>query len=106
MIETALASNGSGMEGLASFGPWLLAGLIFALILRSIAKRKGRSQLLWFLAGFVPGWNLLGGIWLASLTDKAIMEEIRSLADELQKFDLYPKETQTESLGGLGRNTH
>ena len=77
-----------------SFVPLILLGLIFGLVLMPIAKRKGRRQWLWFLAGFVPGWNLLGGLWLASLPDKSILEEVKVLLNELKKFNFTLKEGQ------------
>ena len=96
-MDIAYASNGPAGGGFASFIPLLLMGCILGFFLKSIAKRKGRSEWLWFLAGFVPGWNLFGGIWLASLPDKSILEEIKALVNELQKFDFVPKGFQASS---------
>ncbi|MBI3781683.1 MAG: trypsin-like peptidase domain-containing protein, partial [candidate division NC10 bacterium] len=84
-LETASATNGAPLLGLAAFIPLLLMGVAFAFLLRSIAKRKGRSRWLWFAAGFVPGWNILGALWLVSLTDLAIKQQLSGLMRELQK---------------------
>ena len=96
-MDFAYASNGSAEGGVAAFIPLLLMGCIFGFFLRSMAKRKGRSQWLWFLAGLVPGVNLFGGIWLASLTDNEVLEQVKALISELQKFDFIPKEAQAAS---------
>jgi hypothetical protein len=97
-------SSGTGGSHIASFIPLLIMGLIFGLVLMPIAKRKGRSKWLWFLAGFVPGWNLLGGLWLASLPDKSISEEVKALLNELQKFDFVPKGGQKLDISPEPRN--
>jgi hypothetical protein len=97
-------SSGTGISQIWSFVPLLFMGLIFGLVLMPMAKRKGRSQWLWFLAGFVPGWNFLGGLWLASLPDKSISEEVKALLNELQKFDFVPKGGQKPNMSAEPRN--
>jgi len=84
--------------------PLLFLGLIFGLVLMPMAKRKGRSQWLWFFAGFVPGWNFLGGLWLASLPDKSVLEEVKALLNELQKFDFVPKVSQRLNVSAEPRS--
>ncbi len=91
-MDFASATNGSSGGGFAGFIPLLIMGCFFGGIFHSIAKRKGRNQWLWFIAGFVPLWNILGVIWLASLPDKSIIEEVSSLVTELQNFNYTPKE--------------
>ena len=103
-MDIANASTGSPGSYLLSFLPLLLLGCLLGLLFKSIAKRKGRSQLLWFFAGIVPGGNLLGGLWLASLPDKAISEEVRALLNELQKFDFVPKLGQKPNMPAEPRN--
>ncbi len=93
-MDIAFASNGSVGGGFAAFIPLLILGLIPAFLFKSIAKRKGRSQWLWFLAGYVPVWGWLAGIWLASLPDKSFLEDVRALVTELQKFNFVPKANQ------------
>ena len=90
-MDMAFASNGSAGGGFAAFIPLLILGLIPAFLFKSIAKRKDRNQWLWFLAGFVPGYGWIAGIWLASLPDKSFVEDVRALVAELQKFDFVPK---------------
>lgn len=98
-MDIAYASNGSVGGGSASLIPFFLfTGFIFGFLLRYIAKRKGRNQWLWFLSGFIPGWYLFFGLWLASLPDKSILEEIDVLVNELKKFDFVPKELQASSI--------
>ena len=91
-MDVAFASNGSGGGGFAAFIPLILLGIIPAFLFKSIAVRKGRSQWLWFLVGFVPVWGWVSGIWLASLPDKSVIEEVGNLVTELQKFNFTPKE--------------
>jgi len=40
---------------------------------------------------------MFGGLWLASLPDQSIADEVKALANELQKVDFVPKESQTSS---------
>ena len=93
-MDIAFASNGSAGGGFAAFIPLIILGLIPAFLFKSIAKRKGRSQWLWFLAGFVPVYGWLAGIWLASLPDKSFVEDVRALVTELHKFDFVPRANQ------------
>ena len=96
-MDIAYASSGSSGGGFTAFIPLLIMGCVLGLLFKSIAKRKGRSEWLWFFAGFVPGWNLLGGLWLASLPEKSILEEVKVLINELQKFDFKPRGGQVSS---------
>ena len=92
MFSIANASNGSSVSGFTGFIPLIIMGLIMGFLLKSIAKRKGKSEWLWFLAGFVPGWNILGGIWLASFPDISVTESISALVNELRKYEFSPKQ--------------
>ena len=97
-------SSASSGSALAAFIPLLIIGLIPAFLFKSIAKRKGRNQWLWFLAGFFPyGW--VAGIWLASLPDKLFVEDVRILVAELQKFDLARKGSQPSSKQSIIQDT-
>lgn len=69
-----------------SFIPLLIVGGLLGFLCSKIAKRKGRNQLSWFLAGFVPVWNGLGAIWLASLPEKSILDEIESLKRKINSL--------------------
>jgi len=93
----AYAGDGSTGGNILAFLPLLLMGCVLGFLYRAIAKRKGRNEWLWFLAGFVPVWNLLGGLWLASLQDRAVTDDIKALIEELQKVDFAPKVVQTIS---------
>ena len=73
-MNTSHASSGSTDGGFSMFVPLLLMlaiGLVYAFLLGSIAKRKGKNQTLWFLAALVPLWNIIGGIWLSSFPEKS-----------------------------------
>ncbi len=65
--------------GFAMLIPLLLMGLVWGVFLAILAKRKGRNRTVWFLIAWVPGINLLGGVWLASLTDVSVVEAINAL---------------------------
>ena len=90
-------NSGTGGSQIWSFVPLLFMGLIFGLVLMPMAKRKGRNRWLWFVAGFVPGWNFLGGLWLASLPDVAIMEQVSILINEFKKFNFQSKDKGSPS---------
>jgi hypothetical protein len=94
MFNIANASNGGEAAGFGGFIPLIIMGLFFGITLRLIAKRKGKSEWGWFFAGFVPGWNFFGGLWLASLPDISVTEAISSLVDELKKYEFTPKQEQ------------
>lgn len=85
-MDIAYASNDAVGGGFAAFIPLLLMGCIFGAFLKSLAKRKDRNQWLWFIAGFAPAIWIIGGIWLASLPEKSLLEEINLLKDKLKKF--------------------
>jgi hypothetical protein len=44
-----------------------------------IARRKGKEPILYVLLALVPIANLFSTIWLVSLTDKKVTEEIEAL---------------------------
>jgi hypothetical protein len=92
MFNIAYAYDGSQGSGFGGFIPLLLMSLIFAFILRSIAKRKGKHEWLWFIYGIIPGLNMLVGIWLASLPDMSLYGEIDALANVLRKHGLMPED--------------
>jgi hypothetical protein len=84
-------------NGLPGVIPYLVMCCIWGLVLKSISQRKGKSKWLWFFAGFIPGYNFFGGLWLASLPEKSILEEVKVLKNKLQKFDFISKGVQTSS---------
>ena len=53
---------------------------------------------------FCPWLEFLWGLWLASLPDKSIIEEVKTLINELQKFDFIPKGKQAPSTSAEPRN--
>jgi hypothetical protein len=56
--------------------------LPFAILIYSIAKRKGRS--VWLtLFGIVPGVNVFVAIWVASLPEAKLIREIEDLKSRL-----------------------
>jgi hypothetical protein len=69
---------------LLSILPLLFVGIIFAAIVFWLAPRKGQSQL-WALAVFVPCIGPLVIIYLLSLTDKKLLDEIAELKSRIDK---------------------
>lgn len=54
----------------------------FLIIIARMARRKGRSQ--WFsLLGLIPVVNFFVTIWIASLPDAKLLEEIADLKRRL-----------------------
>jgi hypothetical protein len=54
----------------------------FAILIYRIAKRKGRSG--WFaLWGAIPDVNLYVGLWIASLPEAKLVQEIEDLKKRL-----------------------
>ncbi|MCX5733957.1 MAG: hypothetical protein NTW68_06495 [candidate division NC10 bacterium] len=89
-MGTVYAAEGSTGNA-AMLIPYLLMGCILGFLLMYIARRKAKNTTLWFLAGFVPGLNLLGLFWLASLPDQATLEQISALAEKVRKLDMVIK---------------
>ena len=100
-MDIAFASNGlPGGEFatlLPSFIPYLVmvvfGGLCLSLYRRGKEKANGHgfSQVLSLAIIF------FGGLWLASLPEKSILEEVKVLKNKLQKFDFISKGVQTSS---------
>jgi uncharacterized membrane protein YhaH (DUF805 family) len=74
-------SNAKG--GIAAFLPLLiLLAITYWVLVKPLSKRKGRSHWLELLL-FVPFANALYVLWLVSLTDKALIDGIKSLQEEI-----------------------
>ena len=63
-------------------------GLPFAYLLYSMAKRKGGNRWLYFLGGFIPVYSLFLAIWMASLPEKKMVQELTEFIKELSKYKL------------------
>jgi hypothetical protein len=61
-----------------SLFPALLLGIVLAIAALWLARRKGRSQWLALLA-FIPGLGFLVFLYLLSLTDKRVLDDIEAL---------------------------
>ena len=68
--------------GIVTFLPMLLLCALLAVLMFRIARRKGRSEL-FCLLGFVPFANVMVALWLASLTDKAVLDQLAELKRRL-----------------------
>jgi hypothetical protein len=63
--------------------PWLLCGLIMGPVMATIAKRKGKSRLLWFFLAFIPIAGVFLAFILASRPDIALLDRIQRLEDHV-----------------------
>jgi hypothetical protein len=70
--------NPSLTHALLSLLPLILAMGTVAIVIFFMAPRKGKSRA-WTLLGLVPLANMLFLIWLASLTDKAVIDALAEL---------------------------
>ena len=71
-------SSPAPAAALLSLLPLLLAMGIVAIIIFFMASRKGKSRA-WTFLGMIPLANMLILIWLASLTDKAVLDTLEEL---------------------------
>jgi hypothetical protein len=63
--------------------PWLFLGLIMGSVLATIAKRKGKSPVLWFFLGFIPLVGFFLAFILASRPDAALLDRVRRLEEQV-----------------------
>jgi hypothetical protein len=68
---------------IAMLVPWLVTGLILGPVMATMAKRKGKRQLLWFFLAFIPIAGVLLAFILASRPDIALLDRIQRLEDRL-----------------------
>ena len=68
---------------IAMLFPWLFLGLIMGSVLATMAKRKGKNPLLWFLLGFIPLVGFYLAFVLASRPDVELLNRIRRLEEQL-----------------------
>jgi hypothetical protein len=61
--------------------PLLILTVPLVLIVCALARRKGRSVAAGLVLGLIPFVNVLSAIWLASLTDQSLLDEINSLKE-------------------------
>ena len=57
----------------------LVCGLPYVVVIGFIAARKGKSVPLFCLLCFIPLVNVVASIWLASLTDAAVIARLADL---------------------------
>lgn len=94
ITNAGIASERSPSSGFGAFMPLIIMFAIFYWsLIKPLTKRKGKSRWLELLV-LMPGVNLIYIIWLASLTDKAILEKVDALENILKKLDSVSKELQ------------
>jgi hypothetical protein len=67
-----------------SFVPLLTLAVPFLIMTFFLARRKGRSLVLYGLLAIIPGVNVIAALWLASQTDASVRAE---LADIRRRID-------------------
>lgn len=91
ITNCAIASESAEGSGLGAFIPLIIIwAIVYWVLVKPLSKRKGKSQLLELLM-LIPIANLIYVIWLASLTDKAVIEDINALKTVLPKSNLEMK---------------
>jgi len=63
--------------------PWLFLGFIMGAVLATIAPRKAKNPLLWFLLGFIPVVGFFLAFILASRPDAAVLNRLRHLEEQV-----------------------
>lgn len=76
------ASGGSLITVLVTF---FLVGIPLALVNASIAKRKGKSGVLYGWLSLIPVLGYLLAIYLISLPDKELLDRVTQILDILQR---------------------
>jgi len=76
------AQNVSVAGGIASFIPLVLIGVVWGVFNASIAGRKGRNKVLFFFLSIIPVLWVFISIYLASLTDKDVLEKLGMISEE------------------------
>ena len=66
-----------------SFVPLLLLTIPFLIMMIFLARRKGKSLLLYVLLAFITGVNVISALWLASQTDVSVRAELADLRRRL-----------------------
>jgi hypothetical protein len=87
-INRDMDSDG-GTAGFASFIPLFLMGCILGIVSYFVGKRKGKNPLLCFFLCLIPGFNVFFVYYLATLTDKIVIDRL----DYLESFLKVSKET-------------
>ena len=83
IIAQAQAAPPSAPPLIGMLLPWLFLGLIMGVVLATMAPRKGKNPFLWFLLGFIPLVGYYLAFILASRPDKAMLDRIRQLEEEV-----------------------
>lgn len=72
---------------LFSIMPMIIMAIPIAIFNLKIAKRKGKSPLLFFVIGVIPMVNIFAFLYLISLTDKEVIDTIQMIRSMLEKKD-------------------
>ena len=83
ITNAAIASESAESSGVGAFLPLIIMYAIFYWsLVKPLNKRKGKSKWLELLT-LIPIANIIYIIWLASLTDKSIIDKIKYLEEKL-----------------------
>ncbi|MBN2436413.1 MAG: hypothetical protein JXK07_14215 [Spirochaetes bacterium] len=70
---------------LVSFMPMILLTIPMIVLNCKVAKRKGRSQVLYLILSVIPIVNFFSCLYLISLTDIEVVEKLNSILEKLDK---------------------
>jgi hypothetical protein len=70
------------MDIIGLFFPLVVWGLIFFVFAYGVCKRKGRSLIYAWIC-FIPLFQIAVLIWLASLTDKSVLDRLSALEQRI-----------------------
>jgi cell division protein FtsB len=66
-----------------SFVLLIVLTLPFLITMLFLARRKGKSLVVYLLLGLIPGANTIAALWLASQTDASVKAELEDLRRRL-----------------------
>ena len=81
-IVNAAETATTGGGGFASFIPIILIGVPFVIFAAKFAKRKGKDRVPYVLMSLIPFVGLFVLMWLASLTDKVVLDRLEQLENK------------------------
>jgi|WetSurMetagenome_2_1015567.scaffolds.fasta_scaffold495605_2 hypothetical protein len=67
--------------------PLVLLVIPYVVINGVVAKRKGKSPLLYALLAIIPVANIVTTIWLLSLTDSAVMKDLEAIEAKIAELE-------------------
>lgn len=80
MNETLTAPSEAPL--IIQFIPLIIFSFLFAILIVSIAIRKGKNVVISFICAMIPFVSFIYAIWLASQTDAKLLQRIEDLENK------------------------